>query len=151
MKLYPKLQLSNGFTLIELMISVAIVGVLALVAYPAYQDSVQRSRRADGIAAALGIQVAQESFRSNCRFYAQNLGANNVCGANAGASTVQASATSAEGFYALSIQAASATGNAYTIVIDPQGQQAGDSDCDPMTLTFNNANPTGLKAPTACW
>lgn len=144
-------RLSKGFTLTELLISVAIVGILAAVAYPTYQDSVRQSRRADGVAAALTIQVAQENFRSNCRFYAQSLGAGNVCGANAGASTVQAAATSREGFYALSIQAASATGNSYTVVIDPQGLQAGDTDCDPMTLTFNNTNPTGLKAPAACW
>jgi type IV pilus assembly protein PilE len=151
MRTIPPENSSKGFTLTELLISVAIVGILAMVAYPTYQDSVRQSRRADGVAAALTIQVAQENFRSNCRFYAQSLGTANACGANAGASTVQTSAASREGFYALSIQAGSATGNSYTVVIDPQGLQAGDADCDPMTLTFNNANPAGLKAPAACW
>ena len=122
-----------------------------MVAYPAYQDSARKTRRSDGIVAALAIQVAQEKFRANCPFYAQTLGASNVCGANAGASTVQAATTSPEGFYALSIAAGTATGNAYTINIDPQGAQVTDTTCDPMTLTFNTTNPNGLKGPATCW
>ena len=133
------------------MITVAILGIIAAVAYPSYQESVRQSRRADGVAAALGIQIAQERFRGNCPFYAQTLGASNVCGANAGASTVQASAASREGYYTLSVQAASATGNSYTIVIDPQGYQVSDTSCDPMTITYNSTNPNGLKAPASCW
>lgn len=140
-----------GFTMIEMLIVLAIMGILAVVAYPAYQDSVRKTRRADAIASALIVQVAQEKFRANCPFYAQNLGASNTCGANAGASTVAASATSNEGYYAMSILAASATGNAYTIVADPQGAQAADTTCDPMTIAFSTANPNGLKAPAACW
>ncbi len=141
----------NGFTLIELLITIAILGILTMVAYPAYQNSVRQTRRSDGMAAALAIQVAQEKFRANCPFYAQNLGSTNTCGATAALSTVQADATSSEGFYNMSIGASSATGNAYTIVADPTGLQAADTDCDPMTLTFNAANPVGLKGPAACW
>ena len=37
----------KGFTLIELMIVVAVIGVLAAIAYPSYQDSVRKARRAD--------------------------------------------------------------------------------------------------------
>jgi type IV pilus assembly protein PilE len=141
----------KGFTLVELLITLAILGILAGVAYPAYQNSIRQTRRTDGISAALAIQVAQEKFRANCPFYAQNLGNTNTCGATAALSTVQADATSPEGFYTLSIGTGTATGNAYTISIDPTGTQATDTDCDPMTLTFNATNPTGLKAPAACW
>ena len=140
-----------GFTLIELLITVAIIGIIAMIAYPSYQDSMRKTRRSDGIAAALAVQVAQEKFRGSCPFYAQTLGASNVCGANAGASTVQAPSTSAEGWYNLSIASGTATGNAYTIVADPTGAQVGDTDCDPLTITFSAANPNGLKAPAACW
>jgi len=151
MQRHSERRRSAGFTLIELMIAVAILGIIAAIAYPSYQDSIRQSRRADGVAAALGLQVAQEQFRGNCPFYAQNLGASNVCGANAGASTVQASAASREGHYSLSVQAGSATGNSYTIVVDPQGQQASDTLCDPMTITYNSTNPNGLRAPADCW
>lgn len=141
----------RGFTLMELLITIGIIGIIAMIAYPSYQDSMRRTRRADGIAAALAVQVAQEKFRGSCPFYAQTIGNTNTCGANAGASTVQAPSTSAEGWYSLSILANSASGNSYTIVADPVGAQASDTACDPMTITFSAASPNGLKAPAECW
>src|SRR5210317_2023145 len=102
-----KVMKTAGFTLIEMMIAVAIIGILAAIAYPSYQNSILKSRRSDGIATALAVQVAQERFRGSCRFYAQTIGATDVCGANAGASTVAGPTASAEGFYNLSILAAS--------------------------------------------
>ncbi len=140
-----------GFTLIELMVVLAIMGILAMVAYPGYQESMRKSRRADAITAALSIQVAQEKFRANCAFYAQNLGGGNVCGANAGASTVQASSLTGEDFYTMSILAASATGNAYTIVATAKGAQASDIDCLSMSIAFSTLSPNGAKAPASCW
>ena len=141
---------NTGFTLIEMLMAIAIMGILVAVAYPSYQNSTRKARRADGIAAALQVQVAQERFRGNCRFYAQNIGANDVCGASAAASTVASVTTSNEGYYTLSIEG-TATGNAYVILIDPTGSQTADTACDPMRLTFNNVNPNGLKSPADCW
>ena len=62
----------KAFTLIELMIVVAIVGILAGIAYPSYQDSVRKSRRADAKAALMGFANAME------RHYTEN---NNYCDA----------------------------------------------------------------------
>jgi type IV pilus assembly protein PilE len=140
-----------GFSLIEMMVTLAIVGILATIAYPSYQASAMKTRRTDAIAAVLSIQVAQEKFRGSCPFYAQSLGGSNTCGSTAALSTVQAGATSVEGYYTLSIQANSASGNAYTIVADPTGIQVVDTDCDPMSIAYSGSNPTGLKAPAACW
>lgn len=140
-----------GLTLVELLIVVVILGILTMVAYPAWQGSVQQTRRADAQTAAVSIQLAQENFRGNCPFYAQNLGTTNTCGTSAGTSTVNAPSVSTEGHYAMSIQANSATGNAYTIVATPQGTQASDTDCSPMTLTISPANPGGVRAPANCW
>jgi len=137
----------TGFTLIELMITLAILGIIAAVAYPSYQNSVRKTRRSDGMVAALSIQVAQEKFRASCPLYAQNLGNDNSCTL----STVAANTSSKEGFYTMSIEADSANGNAYTIVATPQGLQADDATCDPMTITFNNTSPNGLKEPDGCW
>jgi type IV pilus assembly protein PilE len=142
---------NTGFTLIELLIALAIMGLISMVAYPSYQKSVLKTHRADGVAAALAVQVAQEKFRASCPFYAQSLGSTNTCGSTAALSTVQASSTSPEGYYTLSIVASSATGNAYTINAAPTGTQASDTDCSPLRITFNATNPNGLKSPTGCW
>lgn len=143
--------LVKGFTLIELIIVIVIVAILAAVAIPSYQQMMENGRRSDAISTAKALQLAQETLRANCPFYAQNLGANNVCGANAGATTVGFAAASNEGFYTLSIAAGTATGNAYTISADPQGAQASDTDCDPMTLAVSAADPQGAEGPAGCW
>jgi type IV pilus assembly protein PilE len=74
----------TGFTLIELMIAVAVVGILASIAYPSYIDHVRKSRRADAQGALMGLSNAME------RFFTQNstyLGAAGTSGtpANTGA------------------------------------------------------------------
>lgn len=142
---------SAGFTMIEMLITIAIIGILAAVAYPSYNQSTRKARRSDAAATALTIQVAQEKFRGSCPFYAQSLGSTNTCGSTAALSTVKAPSTSSEGYYSMSITASSATGNAYEIKATATGSQAADTGCTTLTLTFNSTNPTGLKAPTACW
>ena len=63
----------HGFTLIELMVAVVIVGILAAVAYPNLVSYVQRSRRADAVAELTSIVQAQERYRSNNSAYASAL------------------------------------------------------------------------------
>lgn len=54
-----------GFALIELMIVVAIIGILAFIAFPSYQDSVRKARREDGYNTLNEIMQAQERFFAN--------------------------------------------------------------------------------------
>jgi type IV pilus assembly protein PilE len=69
----------SGFTLIELMVTVAIVGILAAVAYPAYQDSVRKGKRAEGRTALLDFLQQQERFLSQTGSYsAVSVGATGV-------------------------------------------------------------------------
>lgn len=64
----------QGFTLIELMITVVVAGILAAVAYPSMMSFIQRGRRADAVAALTTVVQAQERFRSNSNSYATSLG-----------------------------------------------------------------------------
>lgn len=61
----------NGFSLIELMVALAVAGILAAIAYPAYTSHMQRARRSDAIAALTAVMQAQERYRSNRSSYAQ--------------------------------------------------------------------------------
>ena len=142
----------RGITLLELMIVVSIIGILAAIAYPSYQDSVRKSRRADGMAALANVQLAQQKLRSNCRFFAGAVGAAEVCGADASASVVRASAMSEDDWYAITVTNASGTG--YTATATPQGDQVNDSAqgaACTLVLTVNAANPNGIRTPAACW
>ncbi|PKG82250.1 pilus assembly protein [Colwellia sp. 75C3] len=136
---------NNGFTLIELMITLAIVGILAAIAFPSFQESIRAAKRSDGIAAVLSLQLAQEKFRGSCPKYASMFGNNNSCNEL----SIEHGQVSSEGHYQLSLS--QVTGNAYVITATPQGTLSADKECNPMTLTVNAVNPNGLKQPESCW
>lgn len=58
------IKFSSGFTLIEIMIVVAIIGILASIAYPSYLESVRKTRRAEGRAELNQLISAQENYKA---------------------------------------------------------------------------------------
>ena len=125
-----------GFTLVELVIAVAIVGILAMVAYPAYTDQVYKTRRSDAIASLLN--VAQQFER--CYTEASNYTAA-VC-------PTGFPIDSSEGYYSIALAVGSLSANSYTLVATAQGVQAGDAQC--ATLSFDQlGNKTATQ--TTCW
>lgn len=135
----------QGFTLVELLVVITIFGILAAVALPSYKEAMMAAKRSDGIAAAISLQLANQKFRGSCAVYASTLGTSDNCATT----TIKHNALSMEGYYALTISGAS--GNAYTITATPQGVQASDTRCSPMTITVSTSKPSGLKEPTDCW
>lgn len=64
---------SSGFTLIELMIAMAIVAILAAIAIPTYRDSVRKSRRSEAQAYLMAVASRQQQFLVDTRTYANAL------------------------------------------------------------------------------
>ncbi|UOA07563.1 type IV pilin protein [Methylobacter sp. S3L5C] len=141
-----------GFTLIELMITVVIVGILAGIAIPSYQASVMKSRRADAQGALLGFENAMERYFTVNNSY---LGAAGTVGSHAdtGSPRIYSITSPVDGgtaFYNLTINAA--TASSYTLSAEPTGVQSSDK-CGTLTLTHTGVKGftgTGVTAAD-CW
>jgi type IV pilus assembly protein PilE len=133
-----------GFTLIELMIVVAIVAILATIAYPSYRNSVIRTNRAQAKAALLDVQVAQEKFfLQNKRYVSTTTGISAVSPAGLGLRT-----TTENGLYDISIASGSDDTN-FTVVATAKGSQTSDTNC--LVLTIDDSGARTPAPSTGCW
>jgi type IV pilus assembly protein PilE len=133
---------SFGFTLLELVITCAIVAILAAIAYPSYTSSVQKSRRSEATAALLGISSQMERWSTEKGTYATaTLGA---------APPAVFAARTENSYYNLSLTGLTAT--TYTVRAIPAGVQAGDP-CG--TFTYNEQGVKNVTGGTwtkaQCW
>ena len=120
----------QGFTLIELMIVVAVIAILAAIAIPNYLEQTRKGRRADASRSVGEYQLAMERWRAENPSYA------NCSGSGCGSGTYPSLPTS--DFYTMASSGVSATG--YTITATPAGRQVGDR-CANLSAT-NLAKPT---------
>ncbi|CAA6811359.1 MAG: Pilus assembly protein PilE [uncultured Thiotrichaceae bacterium] len=150
----------QGFTLIEIMIVVAIIGIISAVAYPSYLAQVQQSRRSDAQVGLQQLAQRQEAYFSRSYSYAstlEQLGYGNVT-----------SIDSPEGMYLHSISAtspsacdgtATASCTSFTVSAVPKAgnSQASDNDCATFTLdnvgrkSAENNDSTPAGTTEICW
>lgn len=130
----------KGFTLIELMVVVAIVGTLAAIAYPSYQEYVARARRAD----AKTVLLENAQFLE--RFYTQS-------GTYVGAALPLAESPKdgATKYYDISFVAAQ-TATAFQIQAVPKNAQSGDKCGSLIVNQSNQKSVSGATLDSAtCW
>lgn len=139
----------GGFTLIELMIVVVVIGILASIAIPSYQNHVRNAQRADGTTALMDLRMAQERWRANNTSYTDDIG--NLVGVGS---------VSPDGRYNLAIVSATATGFRLSATKE-KGKGIADPDCNPLLLNYAAGQVTtgsGVSAeddtvsdPHGCW
>jgi type IV pilus assembly protein PilE len=126
------LQKQAGFSLIELLIAMAILGILAAIATPMYNNYRLSAGRADGkVALVQGAQLMERYFTQNNTYVGATIGTGGTV-----------PELSESGNYQLSFSAGP-TATSFTLTATGQGTQAAS---EPMTI-----NQTGLKTPAACW
>lgn len=137
-----------GFSLTELLVTLAIAAILATIALPSFQANIRQGRRTDGHAALMEIAIAQAKYRANCTRYASHLSGSPVCDPTKTVYALGMQATSAKGHYRLSIAAADANG--FVAAATPLGDQSQDNArgvaCTPLTI-----DQEGNRGPAPCW
>ena len=143
----------KGFTLMEVMIVVGILGIVASIAFPSYMDYVRKGKRADAKVELLRLAQMQESYFVQNLSYASTLAQLGLAG------TVK----SEQEEYTMSIStkvpgACDGTSvtpcTGYTLTADATGSQANDGKCEDFTLSNTGVKGvTGAHSatPKDCW
>ena len=130
----------RGFTLIELMIVVAVIAILAAIAIPNYLEQSRKGRRAEAVRAVGEFQLAMERWR------AENPSYSNCAGSGCGSGTYPAKPTS--DFYTVPDANITTSATGYSITLDPAGKQVNDP-CGSLTAT-NLSKPTWNPGGSNC-
>lgn len=132
----------SGFTIIELMIVVALIAVLTAIAYPAYTKYTFRARRAEGQELLLRTATAQERYYATYNTYAGSVTSD----------LKFPSDMSTNGYYQISVAASGgALTSGYVLTAAPKLSQLGDA-CGSLTLDSNGTkSQSGTTTNGRCW
>jgi len=149
-----KAKMQRGFTLIELMVVIVIIGILAGIAVPAYNSSVQKSRRTDAKNGLLDLATREEKFYSVTNNYSSQM--SDLYPGQTGTSlTTQTSGTA---YYTLSVptvtaaSGASATAAYFQATAVPiSGTAQANDACGTFTIDSNGVTSNTGNTATNCW
>ncbi len=134
-----KYSVARGFTLTEVMIVVAILGIIAAVAMPSYNESVERSRRSDARASLSEAVAMQERVYAETGSYTDDVSR----------LVVNAPDLSREGYYEISVDVSACTNNCYALTATATGSQVNDASC--QTFTVNHLGQKSSLPDSDCW
>lgn len=126
--------LSRGFTLIEMMITVAVIAILAAIALPSYQEHLRKSRRAEAQSFMMAVASRQQQFMVDTRAYAATIAATGI----AVPGNVNAAYT---------IDMPAPTTSAFTLTLTPTTDQAKER-CGTLSI---DQNGTKRADASGCW
>jgi len=125
---------SRGFTLVELMVVVAVIGILAAIAYPSYKDYLRKGRRAAAQSMLMDVAQHQQQYLLDARSYATDLATLNVT-----------TPTDVSDYYDITLVATDGPPPTFTATATPL---SGTDQASDVTLTIDNA---GTKTPSGKW
>lgn len=142
----------RGFTLIELMIAVAIVALLASIAIPSYQNYVTRSNEAVAKSFLSEVASRQQSFYNDRRRFATTLTELGYAAASMPLDrSGQPDAAATRPIYSVLVRNGSATARAFVLDAVPQGVQATNSKCGTLSINAQGVRSASGSLGDACW
>jgi type IV pilus assembly protein PilE len=151
----------RGFTILELLIAIVVLGIIMAIAFPSFKDSMRKSRRSEAFAALSAVQLAQERWRTNHSSYT-----NNVTGAWPASGTptgLGQQGQTSSGYYDISVSLDGSGETGYDAVATAVSgsSQSADGNCVRLlvrvrggNITYGSGAATGdydVSANNRCW